>query len=251
MRKLEPSILNKVENWNNLTRKSALNENFIIHLEFKTGRSGNDILAFDSVIAHYTMLYVLQSDYFNLSYDHDELVPITIPLFKVQFKDTFFYMCSYLFDLPEKSTYWTKRFEKRLLNSVNAKRVSVQQGDFKSYLMPTLYSDRKHYKIFGEGNIELLKKIIPNPAHIGKKHSVGWGECTWEIEKQNGNSSFALMRYDKLMRPLPVDYCKQKGWFPENDFIEMRPICPPYYGINSKPVNSYPAGTKLKPLARA
>ena len=133
-----------------------------------------------------------------------------------------------------------------MLNTVDSKRISVQQGQYKSYKMPILYSDQKKYVIWCKGNYELIQKVLPNPLHVGKKHAVGFGECTYEIEMQRNNKSNALMCKGYLQRPLPVNFCKERNWKPVIEHIEQRPISPPYFGQDCKYEKCYAGGLKLK-----
>ena len=244
-RELPESVRQKVDAWNALVESSDVKQHFKITLDFKMGRAGNDVLAFDAVIAHYTMLHVLRADYFDLSLDHDELVPIKLPIHKLQHGDDYFYLCSYLNDLPNKTTFWVKRFEKQMLNAVDTKRVSTRQGPFKSYKMPILYSDRIKYVIWCTGNFDLVKQILPNPLHVGKKHAIGFGECSYKIEMQRMQKTNSLLCKGYLQRPLPVSFCEERSWKPENGIIENRPISPPYFGAKAKSIMCFAGGSKL------
>lgn len=243
MRLLPGYIKRKVEEWKDSVYNSKYKP-FKMDLYFKIGRNGNDVLAFDSVISHYTFLHVLGEDAYNLSYDHDENIKIPIPLSKVQWEDTFFFVCGWFPSIPEKTTFWTKRFEKNLLNSVKNKRVSIRQGQFRSYQMPTLYDDRKHYVIWGKGDINLIKKILPNPFWIGKKTSIGFGECEYTIKEQN--QSNGLMFRNILQRPLPIGFVKSRHWKIKNGNSIYRPICPPYFGRFAKEIECWDVGTELE-----
>lgn len=242
MRKLESHILEKVATWEKEV-VSGKHRPFEIQLTFKIGRNGNDVIAFDSVLTHYVFYYVLGADAFNLSADHDEAAKIKIPLSKIQWENNYFFICSWLPGIPERSTFWTKRFEKQLLAAVDTRRISTRMGNFKSFHMPTLYDDRKTYILQGKGDIELIRKILPNPFHIGKKAGSGFGECEYRIREIP--NAHALMSHNVLQRPLPVAYCEERGWKVKDGKRVFRPISPPYFGRFARKHECWDIGTIL------
>lgn len=241
-REIESAVLENVNNWNKQTLNGDY-QPFKITLNFRVGRNGNDVIAFDSVISHYCMMHVLQSEFYNLSYDHDELIPLRIPLAKIQYENDFFYICGWLPGIPEKTAFWTKRFEKQIVESVTNTKVSVRQGQFKSYKMPTLYDDKKQYVIWGKGDIDMIREVLPNPFHVGKKAAIGFGECEYTIEKVDRSNG--LMFHNFLQRPLPMKFVDEKGWKIENGNIVSRPIAPPYFGEKARKHICYDVGSKL------
>lgn len=243
MRTLPKEVMEKVNEWNDRIRNRNIDfEPFRITCNFITARCGNDILIFDSVILHFAMNYVLGQYMYLLSADHDERVKLKIPVKKMQIEDNYFFAVGCIPSVPKKVSFWTKRFEKRNLNIVDAKRVSTRMGRFRSYKMPILYDDKKTYEIYGLGKYEFLRDIIPPKGHIGKKAAVGWGECELSLEKVDIEDP--LIIDGKLHRPLPVEYCRKQGILVDG-IIEERPINPPYYGPHAKYLPCFRAGSRI------
>jgi len=239
MRKLPKHIKEKANKFN-LILKNRLPKYyspFEIELNFIVGRNGNSFIFFDAILMHFAFYHVLEKEYFNLSVDFDERLYIGIPIQKKYFYfengyREYFYLSGGIFDIPNKICFSTKRTEEPILNIVKERRVRINSGNFKNFKKPILYSTNKKYKIKGIGDIEMIEKILYNNLNIGKKTSIGFGECKFKIKQINKLELFdnATKHY---IRPLPCEYIRQKHLPPIGNKI-INPIRPPYFGINSK-----------------
>lgn len=250
MRELTVKVKQKIQQWNDSANEGIL-EPFRIDIYFKIGRAGNDAIAFDAILSHAVFYHVLEDDAFNLSADYDENIKLRLPLAKVNWLDTWFYNCGWIPGVPDKVTRWTKRFEKSLLQSVDSKRVSIRQGEFKSYHMPLLYDDRKHYIIRGVGVVDKIQMLLKDFNWIGKKTAAGFGQCEMEISNQVNKlykwHNFGIVWDYQLQRPLPVENVFE--YYKDAIRIEgerrMCPIHPPYFGRSVKLVECWDVGTKI------
>lgn len=220
----------KIQEWNNYIKQIDLNQGFRIEIDFKIPRAGNDILMFDSVIAWYSLRHVIREDIYNLN----DYIPIEIPVLKWDNKDEFYFITG-IMDNPSLISFWVKRYEKKFLETVKDKIVRTNQGKFKNYKQPLLYSEIQKATIKGIGNIEVLKKILPKKAWLGKKTASGWGQCELELIEDNSITiDNILIDNKKLVRNIPISY---PGI--QSDIIGKYPIRFPYYGIYSNEVDCY------------
>lgn len=238
MRKLKQEYKDIANNFNmELKERLKYNEPFEIDLKFNVGRSGNSFLFFDSVISHFTFLYVLKEKFFDLSADFDERLYIDIPVEKKYFSyedgyREYFYLCGGIFNIPAKVNYFVKRTDNPVIPIIREKRIRVNAGTLKNYKMPILYDDKKKYVIKGIGDIEMLEKIFyQNKINIGKKSVVGYGECELLIKSINKLELFDN-ETKTYIRPIPVEYLRQKH-LPIIDTIQSV-FRPPYYGMQAK-----------------
>lgn len=239
LRKINEKIREKANTFNDIIYdrfNKHYAEPFEIEIEFKVGRSGNSYLFFDSVISHFTFLYVLGVDFFNISADHDERFYINIPIQKKHYTDAngekdYFYLCGGIWDMPEKINFIVKKTDNPVIQIIKEKRIRINAGVLKNYKLPILYSNNKKYKITGIGDIEMIEKIMPKEINIGKKASIGYGECTWKIKSKN-----KFLLYDNnsqhYIRPVPIEYLKQKKLSIMHTIQSI--YRPPYYGVYAK-----------------
>jgi hypothetical protein len=237
MRKLPEKIKELANNWNyNLKQRLRYNKPFEIEINFKVGRMGNSFLFFDAVISHFAFRNVLQDQYFNLSLDFDERLYIDIPIQKKYFSfengyREYFYLCGGFFDIPNKVSYITKKTEHPIIPIIKEKRVRVNAGNLKNYKLPILYSGNKNYKIKGIGDIEILEMLLLNKLNIGKKTSIGFGECQIKIKEISKLELFDN-ETKHYIRPIPLEYLKQKK-LPIINTIQSV-FRPPYFGKKAK-----------------
>jgi hypothetical protein len=185
---------------------------------------------FDSVIAWYSLRYTIKEDVYNIN----DYIPIEIPVLKWGKEDEFYFITG-IMDYPSLTTFWVKRYEKRFLEAVKDKTVRTNQGKFKNYKQPLLYSEIQKATIKGIENIEILEKILPQKAWLGKKTSSGWGQCELELIEDNSITiDNILVDNKKLVRNIPISYPGiQSG------IIGKYPVRFPYYGIHSKKVDCF------------
>ncbi len=239
MRKLSNKIKDIANNWN-LKLKERLPEYyspFEITLDFKVGRTGNSFLFFDAVLSHFSFYHVLKEEFFNLSVDFDERLYIDVPIQKKYFHfengyREYFYLCGGIFDMPNKVSFLTKKTQHPVIPIIKDRRVRVNAGNLKNYKMPVLYSTKKYYIINGIGDIEMIDKLLYNNCNIGKKSSIGFGECKIKIKEKNKLELFDN-NTKHYIRPIPNEYIRQKHLPPLGDKI-YNVIRPPYYGVNAK-----------------
>jgi hypothetical protein len=239
MRKLSEKIKDLANNWNyNLKQRLGYYKPFEIEVNFKIGRMGNSFLFFDAVMSHYCFWHVLKDQYFNLSLDFDERLYIDVPIQKKYFHfgngyREYFYLCGGFFDIPQKISYMTKKTEHPVIPIIKEKRVRINAGSLKNCKMPVLYSDQKKYIIKGIGDIEILEMLLLNKLNIGKKASIGFGENKIKIKEISKLELFDN-KIRHYIRPIPVEYLRQKKLPIKNDDIIYNPIRPPYFGKNCK-----------------
>jgi hypothetical protein len=237
MRKLTQEYKDIANNFNLNCIKNRLkfHEPFQIDIKFDVGRQGNSFLFFDAVVAHFTFLYVLKEKFFHISADFDQRLHIDIPIQKKFYNDKngdrdYFYLCGGFFNIPEKVSYFCKRTDEPVVPIIKNRRIKTNGGILKNYKLPILYDIKKYYQIKGIGDIELLEKILPKKINIGKKTAVGFGNCKIKIKAIN---KLELLNNNekKYIRPVPVEYLKQKKLPIINKINSV--YRPPYYGRNA------------------
>ena len=233
MRKLPREVNQKISIWNEEVKDNYKNiESFQIDIDYIVGRTGDKYLYFDSVISHMVAEYVLGEWLYILSPDHDEQFNLKLPIKKeCRRTNHWFYECGGMFNQPEQVTHWTKRFEKMQLQTVKNKRISTKGGEFKSYRMPTLYDNKKKYRIISKGTYYLVEKIFHTEYNVSKRAAIGFGEAKLKLKKSHFKTVLWFDR--KLLRPIPIAFFKDKNIVVEGEQIYCS-IHPPYYGRNSK-----------------
>ena len=224
----------KITKWNFMIEENKkYYQPFEFEVSFKVGRIANNFLFFDSFINYCALLYILKDYFFNLSYDFDEKIKLELPIKKIFFdKDKFFYTIGIINNQNNNKTAMvTKKTMHPTIPIIKDKRVRINAGNLKNYKMSILYSTKKIYRIYGMGNITLLKKIIPEKCNIGKKSSIGFGETEINIKPIN---SFALYNREKkrYIRPIPIEYIKKNNLPMSNEIMSL--VHAPYYGYDAK-----------------
>lgn len=237
MRKLNQQYKDIANNFNEfIFSRIKYNEPFEIEIKFKTGRSGNSFIFFDSIISHFIFQYVLKDLFFDLSSDFDERLHIDIPIAKKYYWDhnnsrEYFYLCGGIFDDMSKINMFVKRTDNPVIPIIKEKRVRVNAGTLKNYKMPIQYNTNENYIIRGIGDIEMIEKVLPKNLNIGKKTAIGFGECEFKIRLVNKLELFDN-ETKTYIRPIPIEYIQQKK-LPIFNTIQSA-YRPPYYGVNAK-----------------
>lgn len=250
MRELSQEMKDTIYNWNkevNALKKIDM-QYFSIDIQFIIPRAWYSRIFLDSIIWHHIFYSVMWSDAYNLSFDYDRPVNLSIPLAKEQWNNTFFHNASCINTIPEYQSYKTKRFLKSMPESIDTRRISTQVGQTKSYLLDVQYDTKMNYRLFWKWDISLIKKVLPEKLYIWKSTAIWYWLCEYEIKVLwDWKKSFAgLLDYHKALRPLPVWWCQLVWLKPKGEYtIERLPIHMPYFGKNADYYDCYIEGTEF------
>jgi CRISPR type IV-associated protein Csf3 len=200
-------------------------------------------ISFDGLIAHLLCEEVL-GDVFRLlplREPMDFVSEISLPIKRTFFDDNgkadFIYVAS-VSQFMDPTAVSTQTLH-RTFNSENCirqskttkKKVDLVRGPYKLYSMklPVQYSPICVF--YCKGDWSTIERLCSQVQGLGKHRGVGGGNIvSYTIDRYNDlTDNFAINHGNRIMRALPLQFCKERGISLENHTIAQLAYKPPYW----------------------
>lgn len=129
-------------------------------------------------------------------------------------------------DDEEGSDHWVKKFDSRLVELIETKRLgrlNVGSGRYRGYHMPCYYRVAREVRWYVVGDAGRIESLLSTVTHLGKKSSQGWGAISrWKIAPCP--EDWSIWRGDQLMRAIPSETgilygIRPSYWLRSNQFV--------------------------------